>query len=80
MQEATAKAKELDADNIKLHENERRLTAQHETEQQGQRAQYQDNLARQRYNDQLQQQQQMNERERQVNQREFIPFSALSTC
>eukprot|EP00045_Choanoeca_perplexa_P002346 m.24014 g.24014 ORF g.24014 m.24014 type:complete len:575 (-) comp11464_c0_seq1:124-1848(-) len=66
--EATAKAKEADAENIKLHENERRLTAQHETEQQGQRAKFQDDLARQRYQDQLQQQQQMNERERQLQE------------
>ena len=72
-QEAQVKAKEKEVEVVRVLENEKRLTAQHETQQQAQRAEYQDKLARSRYNEQLQQQQQMNERERQVARPAFNP-------
>ncbi|KAM9298952.1 ATPase family AAA domain-containing protein 3A [Gastrophryne carolinensis] len=66
--EQQAKIKEYDAaieqlknEQIRVQGDERRKTLNEETKQNQARAQYQDKLARQRYEDQLRQQQQLNE-------------------
>lgn len=62
-QEANAKAKEIESQNIRIAQEEQRRTIEEETRNQQMRAQYQDQLARKRYEDQLGQQQQLNERQ-----------------
>ncbi|EGD75286.1 hypothetical protein PTSG_12512 [Salpingoeca rosetta] len=62
--EAEAKSLEEKTRQAQVFEEERRRSMAMETEQQQKRAQYQDQLARKRYNDQLYQQEQLNDTER----------------
>ncbi|MBN3322029.1 ATD3A protein, partial [Atractosteus spatula] len=61
MKEYEAALEQLKADQIRVQAEERRKTLAEETKQHQARAQYQDKLARQRYEDQLRQQQLLNE-------------------
>lgn len=61
MKEYEAAVEQLKGDQIRIQGEERRKTVNEETKQHQARAQYQDKLARQRYEDQLRQQQALNE-------------------
>uniref|UniRef100_A0A8C9X3E7 ATPase family AAA domain containing 3A n=1 Tax=Sander lucioperca TaxID=283035 RepID=A0A8C9X3E7_SANLU len=61
MKEYEAAVEQLKGDQIRVQGEERRKTINEETKQHQARAQYQDKLARQRYEDQLRQQQALNE-------------------
>ncbi|XP_069009315.1 LOW QUALITY PROTEIN: ATPase family AAA domain containing 3 [Embiotoca jacksoni] len=61
MKEYEAAVEQLKGDQIRVQAEERRKTLNEETKQHQARAQYQDKLARQRYEDQLRQQQALNE-------------------
>lgn len=61
MKEYEAAVEQLKGDQIRIQAEERRKTLNEETKQHQARAQYQDKLARQRYEDQLRQQQALNE-------------------
>lgn len=61
MKEYEAALEQLKGDQIRIQGEERRKTLNEETKQHQARAQYQDKLARQRYEDQLRQQQVLNE-------------------
>uniref|UniRef100_A0A8D3C866 ATPase family AAA domain containing 3A n=1 Tax=Scophthalmus maximus TaxID=52904 RepID=A0A8D3C866_SCOMX len=61
MKEYEAAVEQLKGDQIRVQGEERRKTLNEETKQHQARAQYQDKLARQRYEDQLRQQQILNE-------------------
>ncbi|KAF1391659.1 hypothetical protein PFLUV_G00044380 [Perca fluviatilis] len=61
MKEYEAAVEQLKGDQIRVQGEERRKTVNEETKQHQARAQYQDKLARQRYEDQLRQQQALNE-------------------
>ncbi|XP_051551162.1 ATPase family AAA domain-containing protein 3-like [Myxocyprinus asiaticus] len=61
MKEYEAAVEQLKGDQIRVQAEERRKTLNEETKQHQARAQYQDKLARQRYDDQLRQQQHLNE-------------------
>ncbi|TKS71793.1 ATPase family AAA domain-containing protein 3-A [Collichthys lucidus] len=61
MKEYEAAVEQLKGDQIRVQGEERRKTLNEETKQHQARAQYQDKLARQRYEDQLRQQQALNE-------------------
>ncbi|XP_074543588.1 ATPase family AAA domain containing 3 [Halichoeres trimaculatus] len=61
MKEYEAALEQLKGDQIRIQGEERRKTLNEETKQHQARAQYQDKLARQRYEDQLRQQQALNE-------------------
>ncbi|XP_056130090.1 ATPase family AAA domain containing 3 [Lampris incognitus] len=61
IKEYEAAVEQLKGDQIKIQGEERRKTLNEETKQHQARAQYQDKLARQRYEDQLRQQQVLNE-------------------
>ncbi|XP_059399514.1 ATPase family AAA domain-containing protein 3-like [Carassius carassius] len=61
VKEYEAALEQLKGDQIRIHAEERRKTLNEETKQNQARAQYQDKLARQRYDDQLRQQQLLNE-------------------
>ncbi|XP_075966997.1 ATPase family AAA domain containing 3 [Anarhichas minor] len=61
MKEYEAAVEQLKGDQIRIHADERRKTVNEETKQHQARAQFQDKLARQRYEDQLRQQQALNE-------------------
>ncbi|XP_028262382.1 ATPase family AAA domain containing 3 [Parambassis ranga] len=61
MKEYEAALEQLKGDQIRVQAEERRKTLNEETKQHQARAQYQDKLARQRYEDQLRQQQALNE-------------------
>ncbi|XP_076857740.1 ATPase family AAA domain containing 3 [Brachyhypopomus gauderio] len=61
MKEYEAAIEQLKGDQIRVQAEERRKTLGEETKQHQARAQYQDKLARQRYEDQLRQQQALNE-------------------
>ncbi|XP_051549073.1 ATPase family AAA domain-containing protein 3-like [Myxocyprinus asiaticus] len=61
MKEYEAAVEQLKGDQIRVQAEERRKTLNEETKQHQARAQYQDKLARQRYDDQLRQQQLLNE-------------------
>uniref|UniRef100_A0A3Q3BGH1 ATPase family AAA domain containing 3A n=1 Tax=Kryptolebias marmoratus TaxID=37003 RepID=A0A3Q3BGH1_KRYMA len=61
IKEYEAAVEQLKGDQIRIQADERRKTLQEETKQNQARAQYQDKLARQRYEDQLRQQQILNE-------------------
>ncbi|XP_051979868.1 ATPase family AAA domain-containing protein 3-like [Xyrauchen texanus] len=61
MKEYEAAVEQLKGDQIRVQAEERRKTLHEETKQHQARAQYQDKLARQRYDDQLRQQQHLNE-------------------
>ncbi|XP_075893507.1 ATPase family AAA domain containing 3 [Nelusetta ayraudi] len=61
MKEYEAAVEQLKGDQIRVQGEERRKTLNEETKQHQARAQYQDKLARQRYDDQLRQQQVLNE-------------------
>ncbi|CAG5981089.1 unnamed protein product [Menidia menidia] len=61
MKEYEAAVEQLKGDQIRIQAEERRKTLNEETKQHQARAQYQDKLARQRYEDQLRQQQMLNE-------------------
>ncbi|KAG9260715.1 ATPase family AAA domain-containing protein 3A [Astyanax mexicanus] len=61
MKEYEAALEQLKGDQIRIQGEERRKTLNEETKQHQSRAQYQDKLARQRYEDQLRQQQALNE-------------------
>ncbi|TNN85563.1 ATPase family AAA domain-containing protein 3 [Liparis tanakae] len=61
MKEYEAAVEQLKGDQIRIHADERRKTVNEETRQHQARAQFQDKLARQRYEDQLRQQQALNE-------------------
>uniref|UniRef100_A0A3Q4C0W3 AAA+ ATPase domain-containing protein n=1 Tax=Mola mola TaxID=94237 RepID=A0A3Q4C0W3_MOLML len=61
MKEYEAAVEQLKGDQIRVQAEERRKTLNEETKQHQARAQYQDKLARQRYEDQLRQQQVLNE-------------------
>ncbi|XP_013861810.1 ATPase family AAA domain containing 3 [Austrofundulus limnaeus] len=61
IKEYEAAVEQLKGDQIRVQAEERRKTLQEETKQNQARAQYQDKLARQRYEDQLRQQQMLNE-------------------
>uniref|UniRef100_A0A7N8YQ44 ATPase family AAA domain containing 3A n=1 Tax=Mastacembelus armatus TaxID=205130 RepID=A0A7N8YQ44_9TELE len=60
-QEYEAAVEQLKGDQIRIQAEERRKTLNEETKQHQARAQYQDKLARQRYEDQMRQQQALNE-------------------
>ncbi|XP_073325317.1 ATPase family AAA domain containing 3 [Pagrus major] len=61
MKEYEAAVEQLKGDQMRIQAEERRKTLNEETKQHQARAQYQDKLARQRYEDQLRQQQALNE-------------------
>uniref|UniRef100_A0A7N8XJZ7 ATPase family AAA domain containing 3A n=1 Tax=Mastacembelus armatus TaxID=205130 RepID=A0A7N8XJZ7_9TELE len=61
MKEYEAAVEQLKGDQIRIQAEERRKTLNEETKQHQARAQYQDKLARQRYEDQMRQQQALNE-------------------
>ncbi|XP_056293064.1 ATPase family AAA domain containing 3 [Pseudoliparis swirei] len=61
MKEYEAAVEQLKGDQIRIQADERRKTVNEETRQHQARAQFQDKLARQRYEDQLRQQQALNE-------------------
>lgn len=61
IKEYEAALEQLKSEQIRVQGEERRKTLNEETKQNQTRAQYQDKLARQRYEDQLRQQQQLNE-------------------
>ncbi|XP_061639620.1 ATPase family AAA domain containing 3 [Phyllopteryx taeniolatus] len=61
IKEYEAAVEQLKGDQIRMQGEERRKTLNEETKQHQARAQYQDKLARQRYEDQLRQQQMLNE-------------------
>ncbi|XP_034541980.1 ATPase family AAA domain containing 3 [Notolabrus celidotus] len=61
MKEYEAALEQLKGDQLRIQGEERRKTLNEETKQHQARAQYQDKLARQRYEDQLRQQQALNE-------------------
>ncbi|XP_068096687.1 ATPase family AAA domain-containing protein 3-A isoform X2 [Hyperolius riggenbachi] len=61
IKEYEAAVEQLKNEQIRIQGDERRKTLNEETKQNQARAQYQDKLARQRYEDQLRQQQQLNE-------------------
>uniref|UniRef100_A0A667YFH9 ATPase family AAA domain containing 3A n=1 Tax=Myripristis murdjan TaxID=586833 RepID=A0A667YFH9_9TELE len=61
MKEYEAAVEQLKGDQVRIQAEERRKTLNEETKQHQARAQYQDKLARQRYDDQLRQQQALNE-------------------
>uniref|UniRef100_A0A1A8ECZ0 ATPase family, AAA domain containing 3B n=1 Tax=Nothobranchius kadleci TaxID=1051664 RepID=A0A1A8ECZ0_NOTKA len=61
IKEYEAAVEQLKGEQIRIQADERRKTLQEETKQNQARAQYQDKLARQRYEDQLRQQQILNE-------------------
>ncbi|KAK7093181.1 hypothetical protein V1264_006977 [Littorina saxatilis] len=61
MKEYEAQLEQLKVEQVRVQQEERRKTLAEETKQQQQRAQYQDQLARKRYDDQLAQQARMNE-------------------
>uniref|UniRef100_A0AAQ6A6Q9 AAA+ ATPase domain-containing protein n=1 Tax=Amphiprion ocellaris TaxID=80972 RepID=A0AAQ6A6Q9_AMPOC len=61
MKEYEAAVEQLKGEQIRIQGEERRKTVNEETKQHQARAQYQDKLARQRYEDQLRQQQALNE-------------------
>lgn len=61
MKEYEAAVEQLKGDQIRIQGEERRKTVNEETKQHQARAQFQDKLARQRYEDQLRQQQALNE-------------------
>ncbi|XP_058486923.1 ATPase family AAA domain containing 3 [Solea solea] len=61
VKEYEAAVEQLKGDQLKIQGEERRKTLNEETKQHQARAQYQDKLARQRYEDQLRQQQALNE-------------------
>eukprot|EP00052_Salpingoeca_macrocollata_P001381 m.25263 g.25263 ORF g.25263 m.25263 type:complete len:576 (-) comp11343_c0_seq2:76-1803(-) len=62
-QEAIARAKEAEGNNVRIAQEEQRRTIEEESRHQQMRAQYQDQLARKRYDDQLSQQKDMSERQ-----------------
>ncbi|CAH2319941.1 ATPase family AAA domain-containing 3A [Pelobates cultripes] len=61
IKEYEAALEQIKSEQIRVQGDERRKTLQEETKQNQSRAQYQDKLARQRYEDQLRQQQMLNE-------------------
>ncbi|KAJ7999084.1 hypothetical protein DPEC_G00211740 [Dallia pectoralis] len=61
MKEYEAAVEQLKGDQLRIQGEERRKTVNEETKQHQSRAQFQDRLARQRYEDQLKQQQSLNE-------------------
>uniref|UniRef100_A0A8C2Z8Y2 ATPase family AAA domain containing 3A n=1 Tax=Cyclopterus lumpus TaxID=8103 RepID=A0A8C2Z8Y2_CYCLU len=77
MKEYEAAVEQLKGDQIRIQADERRKTINEETRQHQARAQFQDKLARQRYEDQLRQQQALNEdnlrkQEESVQKQEFM--------
>ncbi|KAL8564954.1 hypothetical protein ACOMHN_019857 [Nucella lapillus] len=60
-QEYEAQLEQIKVDQVRVQQEERRKTLSEETKQHNQRAQYQDQLARKRYDEQLAQQAKMNE-------------------